>query len=285
MTRDAALARDIERLVDQVLDEDIGGGDLTAGLLPAGTAGEAEIITRESMTLSGRPWVDALFGKLDATVHIDWAADDGDRLAAGAPLCRLKGPVRYLLTGERAALNLLQTLSATATATAEYVDAIAGTGCRVLDTRKTVPGLRLAQKYAVRCGGGTNHRIGLFDAILIKENHILAAGGIDKAITLARGRNPGVPVEVEVESLDELRIALESAAERVLLDNFQNEDLATAAALNRELGGRSELEASGNITLATIRPVAETGVDFISVGALTKHVRAIDLSMRLLSGG
>ena len=280
MNADAFLARDIDRVIDQVIEEDIGAGDLTAGLLPAETEGRADIVTREAMTLAGRPWVEALFARLDSGVAIDWHVSDGDRLATGDVICRLEGPAQSLLSGERAALNLLQTLSATSTATSEYVAAVSGTNCRILDTRKTIPGLRLAQKYAVRCGGGTNHRIGLFDAILIKENHIMAAGGIGEAVALAREQAPGVAVEVEVESLDELRTAMDAKAERVLLDNFSINDLTAAVTLRQAQASDIELEASGNITLETILTVAETGVDFISVGALTKHVRAIDLSMR-----
>ncbi len=280
MNIDKTLAEDIDRLVAQMLNEDVGSGDLTAGLLPAGTPGRALVTTREAMTLAGRPWVDALYRRLDAGVSVEWLAADGDQLAGGDTLCRLAGPAQALLSGERAALNILQTLSATATVTRRYAEAIEGTGCRVLDTRKTIPGLRLAQKYAVRCGGGSNHRIGLYDAILIKENHIMAAGGIVEAVALAREQNPGIPVEVEVESLDELSIALGAAPERVLLDNFANGDLKTAVDTRNRTRTDTELEASGNITLDDIRAVAETGVDFISIGALTKHVVAIDLSMR-----
>jgi nicotinate-nucleotide pyrophosphorylase (carboxylating) len=276
-----ALSADIRRVVDVVLAEDIGSGDLTAALVPDDATVEAGILCREPMVLAGRPWVDALFARLDPGIRIDWRCADGDRVPADTTICRISGPARPILSGERGALNLLQTLAATATTTSRYVDAVAGTGCRILDTRKTLPGLRLAQKYAVRCGGGTNHRVGLFDAILIKENHIAAAGGIAAAIARARQTSPGVPVEVEVESLAELEQALASAVERVLLDNFSLADLRAAVATNRGgHGQRCELEASGNVTLETIRDIAGTGVDFISVGALTKHLRAIDLSMR-----
>lgn len=234
------------------------------------------------MTLAGRPWVEEVYRQLDASVRIDWYAADGERVAAGATLCRLQGPARALLSGERTALNFLQLLSGTATVTSQYAAAVAGTNAKVLDTRKTVPGLRLAQKYAVRCGGGTNHRVGLFDAILIKENHILSAGGIAEAIERAREAHPALPVEIEVESLDEVREALTARADRLLLDNFGIADLRAAVRLNREEGNPpAELEASGGLTLAQVAEVAATGVDYVSVGALTKHVRAIDLSMRV----
>jgi len=273
---------DIERLVTQLIDEDIGSGDLTAALVPASTSATATITTREDMVLAGRPWVDALYTQLDASVQLEWLAEDGSRINAGAIFCRLHGPARPLLSGERAALNLLQTLSATATLTARYVAAIEGTGCRVLDTRKTLPGLRLAQKYAVRCGGGSNHRVGLFDAILIKENHVMAAGGIAAAVQQARELHPGITIETEVESLSELEQALQAGPERILLDNFSLEDLGAAVALTRTRRASSpvELEASGNVDLDSVHDIATTGVDFVSVGALTKHVRAIDLSMR-----
>lgn len=284
MKMDRECAADILRLVERVLSEDLGSGDLTAGLLPSNAGGRAEITTREAMTLAGRPWVDALFERLDTAVSIHWHAADGDPLSADGSICRLEGPAQALLSGERAALNLLQTLSATATETARYVEAVAGTNCQILDTRKTVPGLRLAQKYAVRCGGGRNHRIGLFDAILIKENHIMAAGGIGQAIKMARDRNPGVPVEVEVENADELREAFDARAERVLVDNFTHDALCAAVAARDAHTANTELEASGNVTLETVRSVAETGVDFVSVGALTKHLKAIDLSMRFSTG-
>ena len=281
---DEELRAEIRRTVEAVLREDLGSGDLTAALIPAGAELAATIVTREPMTLAGRPWVDALYRQLDRRVTLDWQLDDGDRAAPDQPLCRVAGPARSILSGERGALNILQTLSATATETARYVAAVAGTGCRILDTRKTIPGLRLAQKYAVRCGGGTNHRIGLFDAILIKENHIAGAGGIGAAVASARTVHPGKPVEIEVESLDELREALDAHADRILLDNFSLEQLRAAVTLSRETGDPPvELEASGNLTIATIRDVASTGVDFISVGALTKNVAAVDLSMRFVT--
>jgi nicotinate-nucleotide pyrophosphorylase (carboxylating) len=276
------LERAIRKNVSDALLEDVGGGDLTASLLPESTAAEASIVTREAMTLAGQPWVDEVYRQLGPEVRIDWHAADGDALAAGALLCHLEGPARALLTGERTALNFLQLLSGTATVAASYAAAVAGTRCRILDTRKTIPGMRVAQKYAVRCGGGVNHRLGLFDAILVKENHILSAGGIEAAIRGARARHPGVPVEIEVESLAELRTALQAKAARLLLDNFTLDDLSRAVEINRAEGEPpAELEASGGLTLDNVADVAATGVDFISVGALTKHVRAIDLSMRV----
>lgn len=263
--------------IDRYLAEDIGAGDLTANIIPEQIQASATVVTREGMVLCGTAWFDAVFERLNPQVAIEWQCGDGDWLAAEAVLCRLSGPARALLTGERTALNLLQTLSATASVAREYANAVAGTGCKVLDTRKTLPGLRLAQKYAVTCGGCFNHRIGLFDAVLIKENHILAAGSIADAVRAARSQ-ANVPVEVEVENLDEFEQALAAKPDRVMLDNFSRADLVTAVSLNR---GRVELEASGNITLDNIRSVAETGVDFISIGALTKNVKAVDLSMRI----
>lgn len=226
--------------------------------------------------------MDEVYRQLDASVCIDWYAADGERVAAGATLCLLQGPARALLSGERTALNFLQLLSGTATVTSQYAAAVAGTRARVLDTRKTVPGLRLAQKYAVRCGGGANHRVGLFDAILVKENHILSAGGIAEAIARAREAHAKLPVEIEVESLEELREALTARAERLLLDNFTVPELREAVRVNAEEGNPpADLEASGGLTIEQVADVASTGVDYISVGALTKHVRAIDLSMRV----
>jgi len=259
------------------LAEDVGSGDLTASIIPPSTQAVAEVVTREPMVLCGRAWFDAVFRQLSDEVVIDWLVAEGDEIEAGQLLCRVQGPARALLTGERTALNLLQTLSATASVARRYAVAVAGTGCRVLDTRKTLPGLRRAQKYAVQCGGCVNHRIGLFDAILIKENHIIAAGSIAGAIAQARTIGD-VMVEVEVESLDELEQALVAAPDRIMLDNFSLDDLGRAVALNH---GKCELEASGNISLDAIRQYAETGVDYISVGALTKNVVAVDLSMRI----
>ncbi|OAI02762.1 carboxylating nicotinate-nucleotide diphosphorylase [Methylomonas methanica] len=259
------------------LAEDIGSGDITASIVSAETQANATVLTREPMVLCGRAWFDEVFRQLSPQVIVDWQCDEGEGVSANTRLCRLHGPARALLTGERTALNLLQTLSATATIARRYADAVAGTGCKVLDTRKTLPGLRLAQKYAVKCGGCFNHRIGLFDAILIKENHIIAAGSIDNAVKLARGY-ANVPIEVEVEDLDEFAQAFAAQPDRIMLDNFSLADMRTAVARNQ---GVLELEASGNITLDNIRTVAETGVDFISIGALTKNVVAVDLSMRV----
>lgn len=259
------------------LAEDVGSGDLTASIIPESTRAEAHVETREAMVLCGSAWFDAVFRQLDGDVGIEWFFRDGDPVPAGSRLCRLRGEARPLLTGERTALNLLQTLSATATVSRRYADAVAGTGCRILDTRKTLPGLRRAQKYAVACGGCHNHRIGLFDAILIKENHIMAAGSITAAVSAAR-RIAKVMVEVEVESLTEFEEALAAQPDRIMLDNFSLADLEVAVALN---AGRVALEASGNVSLDTIRRIAETGIDYISIGALTKNIRAIDLSMRI----
>jgi nicotinate-nucleotide pyrophosphorylase (carboxylating) len=269
----------IAESVRRALAEDVGGGDLTAALVPAGARAEATIIARESAVVCGTAWVDEVFRQLDPAIRVAWDVADGARVVADQRLCTLEGAARPLLTGERTALNFLQTLSGTATVARRYADAIAGTNCRILDTRKTLPGLRDAQKYAVRCGGCHNHRVGLYDGILIKENHIAAAGGIAAAVHAARASAAGVPVEVEVENLDEAREALASGADILLLDDFSLEDTRTAVALARAQG-RARLEASGGIELARLREVAETGVDFISAGSLTKHLRAIDLSMR-----
>lgn len=268
--------------VANALQEDVGSGDLTASLIDADTIMGATIIARESLILCGQRWVDEVFAQLDTSVVVDWYVGDGQSADSGDVICKLTGPARVLLTGERTALNFLQTLSATATTTARYVKAIAGTKTRVLDTRKTIPGLRHAQKYAVTCGGGLNHRVGLYDAILIKENHIKSAGGIAAAVKSAQQLDAGVLIEVEVETLDEFRQALAAGAERVLLDNFSLDDLHAAVAINRDSGYLgAELEASGNITLDSIREIALTGVDYISTGAITKNVAAIDLSMLL----
>jgi nicotinate-nucleotide pyrophosphorylase (carboxylating) len=272
---------DLEATVATALAEDVGSGDLTAALVPAERTGRARIITREAAVLAGRPYVDEVFRQVDPRVRVEWHASDGDAVVPDQVLYRLSGPARSLLTGERTALNFAQSLSGTATATRRYADAIASLPCRILDTRKTIPGLRNAQKYAVRCGGGTNHRIGLYDGILIKENHIIAAGSIAAAVAAARASGTRVPVEVEVESLDELRQALDAGADMALLDEFGLDDMRAAVAMNRaHAKGPMKLEASGGITLESLRAIAETGVDFISVGSLTKHVRAVDLSMR-----
>jgi len=264
--------------IERAFGEDIGPGDATADLLDPEARATAVLTCREDAVLSGTAWFDAAFRKLDPAVQIEWLAKDGDRIAAGAAICRLAGKARALVTAERTALNFLQLLSATATVTSHYADAIAGTKARVLDTRKTIPGLRRAQKYAVLCGGGTNHRIGLFDAMMLKENHIIAAGGIPAAVRAARATHPSLPLIVEVETLDELAQVIEAGGDRALLDNFTPQMLKEAVALT---AGRIPLEVSGNVEIDTIRAIAETGVDFISSGALTKHVRAIDLSLRL----
>ncbi|MFQ2267309.1 carboxylating nicotinate-nucleotide diphosphorylase [Aeromonas hydrophila] len=284
------LQQDIRRAVRAALLEDLGdaltpldqpdaGADITAQLIPADRLASARVITREGGVFCGQPWVDEVFVQLGGEVRVEWLVQDGEVLSPNQELFRLHGPARVLLTGERNALNFVQTLSGVASLTARYVAELADTDCRLLDTRKTLPGLRSAQKYAVTCGGGKNHRIGLFDAYLIKENHILACGGIAEAINEARRLNPGKPVEVEVESLVELEQALAASADIVMLDNFDIPMMREAVALNQ---GRAKLEVSGNVTLDTLADYAATGVDFISVGALTKHVRALDLSMRFI---
>ncbi|MGN5085726.1 carboxylating nicotinate-nucleotide diphosphorylase [Aeromonas hydrophila] len=284
------LQQDIRRAVRAALLEDLGdaltpldqpdaGADITAQLIPADRLASARVITREAGVFCGQPWVDEVFVQLGGEVRVEWLVQDGEVLSPNQELFRLHGPARVLLTGERNALNFVQTLSGVASLTARYVAELADTDCRLLDTRKTLPGLRSAQKYAVTCGGGKNHRIGLFDAYLIKENHILACGGIAEAINEARRLNPGKPVEVEVESLVELEQALAASADIVMLDNFDIPMMREAVALNQ---GRAKLEVSGNVTLDTLADYAATGVDFISVGALTKHVRALDLSMRFI---
>lgn len=284
------LQQDIRRAVRAALLEDLGdaltalnqpdaSADITAQLIPADRISTARVITREAGVFCGQPWVDEVFTQLGGDVQVEWLVQDGEVLTPNQELFRLHGPARTLLTGERNALNFVQTLSGVATLTARYVAELAGTDCRLLDTRKTLPGLRSAQKYAVTCGGGKNHRIGLYDAYLIKENHILACGGIAQAIAEARRLNPGKPVEVEVESLAELAQALAAQADIVMLDNFDVPMMREAVALNQ---GRAKLEVSGNVTLDTLAEYAATGVDFISVGALTKHVRALDLSMRFI---
>ncbi|WP_136486097.1 carboxylating nicotinate-nucleotide diphosphorylase [Vibrio sp. H11] len=276
------LPLEVTRSVSDTLKEDLGGtldpnADITASLIPADAQGSATIITREHGIFCGQAWADEVFRQLGGEVKIDWHVQDGDKVEPNQKLCSLSGPARILLTGERSAMNFIQTLSGCATITAEYVKALQGTDCRLLDTRKTVPGLRSALKYAVACGGGFNHRIGVFDAYLIKENHIIACGGIIQAITTAKQLNPGKPVEVETENLDELRLAIEAGADIIMLDNFTVPMMREAVAIN---AGRAALENSGNVTMQTLREYAETGVDYISVGALTKHVRAMDLSMR-----
>jgi len=279
---DDVLASSITENVRRALAEDLGTGDVTAALLPEDSVADAVLITREDAVLSGSAWFDAVFQCLDSTVRINWFVHDGETIHAGQELCRLRGPTRALLSGERCAMNFVQTLSGTATSTRRYVEAVTGTDTQILDTRKTLPGLRVAQKYAVRCGGGHNHRIGLYDALLIKENHIAAAGSIECAVTTARAQFPALRVEVEVENLDELQQALTARADIILLDNFTLDDLRSAVVIN---AGRAKLEASGGVTLDNVRAIATTGVDFISVGALTKHVQAIDLSLRVITSG
>ena len=269
----------VRRDVQRALDEDIGSGDATADLLPAEAIATARVITREDAVIAGSAWFDGCFDLLDPQVKAKWECRDGDRVAANDLLCTLKGPARALVSGERCALNFLQALSGTATVTAKYVDAIRSTKATILDTRKTLPGLRIAQKYAVRCGGGSNHRIGLFDAMLIKENHIAAAGSLAGAVRAARERHPDLLLEVEVENFDELREALAASADRVMLDEFSLDDIRKAVA---EVDGKTQLEVSGGVSLETVAALAATGVDFISIGALTKHVHAIDLSMRIV---
>lgn len=264
--------------ITRFLAEDLGPGDITANIVPVSTLAAASVITRQTMVLCGCRWFNDVFHFLDKALKIEWTVSDGETVAAGAELCTLHGPARALLTGERTALNIIQALSATATISRQYADAVTGCNAQILDTRKTIPGLRMAQKYAVRCGGCRNHRFGLYDGVLIKENHIIAAGSIANAVLSAKSSNPGVPVEVEVESLDELAQAIRAGADRVLLDNFTVELLCDAVRENR---GRVELEASGNVSLENVREIAETGVDFISIGALTKDIKAIDLSMRI----
>lgn len=259
------------------LAEDIGSGDLTAALIPETAEAEATVISREQAVLCGTAWFDAVFRQLDSRITVDWQVADGERVKPDQLLCMLQGPARSLLTGERTALNFLQALSGTATLARQFADTVADTGAAILDTRKTIPGLRLAQKYAVRCGGCQNHRIGLFDAVLIKENHIMAAGSITNAIQTARRLHPDVKVEVEVENLAQLEEALSAGPDIVMLDNF---DLVTMTEAVRLTARRVKLEASGNVNFSTVRQIAETGVDYISIGGLTKDVRAIDLSMR-----
>ncbi len=271
------LPDDITATVQRALAEDLGSGDLTAALIPADRHARGHVLSREAAVLCGSAWFEEVFRQLDDCIRIQWLAQDGEPVRRDQMLCRLQGPARTLLSGERTALNFLQTLSGTATMVRRYAEAVQDTRAVILDTRKTLPGLRSAQKYAVRCGGASNHRMGLFDGILIKENHIMAAGNITAAVTTARRQGNKVPVEVEVENLDQLREALTAGADILLLDNFNPDTLREAV---RITAGRAKLEASGGIDMAQLRIVAETGVNYISVGALTKHVCAIDLSMR-----
>lgn len=274
----ATLSAEIEANVRRALLEDVGSGDITAQLIPAERLAKATVISRDAAVIAGTAWVDAVFRQLDPRVAVHWQVTDGDRVQPNQTLFHVGGPARSLLTGERSALNFLQMLSGVATKARYYADIVANTQVKLLDTRKTLPGLRFAQKYAVTCGGCHNHRIGLFDAFLIKENHIAACGGIAQAITAAHKIAPGKPVEIEVESLDELREALDAGADIVMLDELSLDDMREAVRLN---AGRAKLEASGGINDDTLLVIAETGVDYISIGAMTKDVKAVDLSMRL----
>ena len=279
------LPADLAHQVEAALREDLGAGDVTATLVPAAQRVHGSVITREAAVLCGRAWVDETFRQLDPKVQLTWRAADGERVAAQQVIFAIAGPARPVLSGERTALNFLQLLSGTATTARRFVDAVAGTRCQILDTRKTVPGLRTAQKYAVRCAGARNHRMGLFDQVLIKENHIAAAGSLTGAIEAARRDAAGIAIEIEVETLGELQEALNARPDIIMLDEFSLDELRTAVELNRAHGADAKLEVSGSVSLESVRAIAETGVDYISVGALTKHVRAIDLSMRLDFGG
>ncbi|MDA3913048.1 carboxylating nicotinate-nucleotide diphosphorylase [Oleiagrimonas sp.] len=271
-------AESIDSDVARALAEDLGSGDVTAELVDSGAHAVAEVMCRDSAVIAGRAWFDACFHHLDPEIIIQWAVDEGQHVAADTLLCHIQGPARALVSAERTALNFLQTLSGTATQTARYVSAVAQSGTRILDTRKTLPGLRYAQKYAVRCGGGSNHRIGLFDAILIKENHIAAAGSLPAAVSAARRLHPELLLEVEVESLDELDQALDAGVDRIMLDEFSSDMLSQAVEKAR---GKVQLEVSGGVDLEHAATIARLGVDYISVGAITKHVHAVDLSMRI----
>ena len=275
---DDLFLQDMQACVQRALAEDVGSGDLTAQLIPSERVAEASVISREDAVLCGQAWFDEVYRQVEPGVGITWTARDGERIAAGQVLCTLAGPARALLTGERTALNFLQMLCGTATLTRRYVEAVRGTRAIILDTRKTLPGLRRAQKYAVACGGGQNHRMGLYDAILIKENHLHACGSVAAALSAARSAGGvQVMIEIEVENLKQLREALAAGAKRLLLDNFDLAGLRQAVA---ETQGRAQLEASGGVTLENVRAIADTGVDYISVGGITKHLSAIDLSMR-----
>ncbi|HEY4127971.1 MAG TPA: carboxylating nicotinate-nucleotide diphosphorylase [Gammaproteobacteria bacterium] len=275
------LPTDISVTVSRALAEDIGDGDLTAALVPEGTRAKGRVISRQQAVLCGTAWFDEVFRQVDDGIQVHWQVRDGDTVQKDQVLCQLEGPARGLLTGERSALNFLQTLSGTASEAHRYAEAVRGTRTTILDTRKTLPGLRNAQKYAVRCGGANNHRMGLYDGILIKENHIMAAGGIAPAVQAARAQGVQVPVEVEVETLEQVQEALAAGADILLLDNLDLEKMRQAVAIT---AGRAKLEASGGIDLKVVRQVAETGVDYISVGSLTKHIQAVDLSMRFEFG-
>ncbi len=273
------LLKSVDEVASQAIREDLGDGDLTASLMPEDLRSKAILITREDAVLCGTCWFDSVFRQLDENIKIQWHAKDGEDIFANQELCTLEGPARALLTGERTAMNFVQTLSGTATTTREYARILEGTTTKLLDTRKTIPGLREAQKYAVRCGGGHNHRLGLFDGILLKENHIAASGSIARAVGAAKKSYPETPVEVEVETLDELKEAIDAGTDIIMLDNFSLIDMREAVAITN---GRAKLEASGGFDMKALRETAETGVDYISVGALTKHVRALDLSMRFV---
>jgi nicotinate-nucleotide pyrophosphorylase (carboxylating) len=278
----AQLPTDIDVTVRRALEEDVGDGDVTASLIPAQVTASATVLCREAAVICGIPWFDRVFELLDPATEIQWHVSEGAPVEPDTLLCSMRGNARALLTGERSALNLLQLLSGTATTARRYAGTVAGTGCQVLDTRKTIPGLRSAQKYAAACGGVKNHRMGLFDGVLIKENHLLAAGGIARAVAMAREAGHGLPVEVEVESMEECRDALDAGADILLLDNFSLADLRQAVEMNRSRERPALLEASGDVTLETLPAIAATGVDYASVGAITKHVRAVDLSMRFV---
>jgi nicotinate-nucleotide pyrophosphorylase (carboxylating) len=281
-----AIPADLDITVARAIAEDLGSGDVTAKLVPAQQRAQAFVISREAAVICGRPWVDAVFRSIDPAIEIDWLIDEASSVVADQRLFSLRGAARALLTGERTALNFLQTLSGTATAVRRYVDAIAGTGANIVDTRKTLPGLRTAQKYAVVCGGGINHRIGLYDGILIKENHIAAAGGIRQAITNARALQANVPLMTEAENLDEARAALNADVDLLLVDDFALPELREAVKLtraHRASGGKTLIEYSGGTSLDNVRSLAETGVDRISIGAITKHIHAVDLSMRFVA--
>ncbi|GAA4363322.1 carboxylating nicotinate-nucleotide diphosphorylase [Kangiella marina] len=280
----AQLQQSIDYQIKKALEEDLDGldgVDVTAELIAADKIAKGRLITREDCVVCGIDWFNAVFAQLDPSIKLEWKCHDGDKMSANDTLCEISGNARNILTAERSAMNFLQTLSATATMTARYVRELKGTDCQLLDTRKTIPMLRLAQKYAVYCGGGKNHRMGLYDAFLIKENHIVSTGSIENAVNSARRNHPDILVEVEVETFAQLDQALDAGADVVMLDNFSIDDMRTGVAINRMHSHTAKIEASGNVTLDTLRDIAETGVDFISVGALTKHVKAVDLSLRL----
>lgn len=278
---DARLSASVAGDVARALAEDIGSGDVTANLVPPDQWAEGQVVCREAAILCGRAWFDEVFRQLEPRVTVSWRHRDGDSVAAGATLCEIAGPARAILSGERCALNFLQTLSGTASAARRYADAVRHTACRILDTRKTLPGLRLAQKYAVRCGGADNHRLGLYDMVLIKENHIVAAGSIEAAIASARRGAPGIKVEVEVESVAEFARALAAQPDIIMLDELSDADMRECVRLNAAAAKPAKLEASGSVSLERVAAIAATGVDFISVGSITKHLQAVDLSMRL----